>query len=90
MFLRFSCFFYFFIFVFPSSLFANEWAELPSLLPKGTQVSYLVVDPQTNKVVAHSQQAVLRTPASILKLLTATEAKVYLGESFRYYIKVSL
>lgn len=68
----------------PLNLLATEWAALHSLLPKGTQLSYMVVDPGKDKVIVQSQQAVLRTPASMQKLLTATAAKLYLGEQFRY------
>ena len=79
--LRFFCVFFLFL---PINLFASEWSSLYSLLPKGTQVSYIVVDPTDNKVIAQSQQAVLHTPASIQKLLTATAAKLFLGDQFRY------
>jgi D-alanyl-D-alanine carboxypeptidase/D-alanyl-D-alanine-endopeptidase (penicillin-binding protein 4) len=68
----------------PFKLFAGEWSALYSLLPKGTQVSYMVVDPVKNKIIAQSQQTVFYTPASMQKLLTATAAKLYLGEEFRY------
>ena len=72
----------------PVNLFASEWAALHPLLPKGTQISYLVVDPDKNKIIAQSQQTVLRTPASMQKLLTATAAKLYLGEKFRYHTAI--
>lgn len=68
----------------PINLLADEWTVLHPLLPKGTQISYMVVDPVKNKVIAQSQQTILRTPASMLKLLTATAAKLYLSEKFRY------
>lgn len=84
MFLRFFCR-VFIIFIFcPYHLFANEWSDLSLLLPKGTQVSYMISDPIGNKVITQSQQAILRTPASLQKLLTATAAKLYLGSEFRY------
>ncbi len=81
MLLRLLCFL---VLALPFNLPAAEWAALHSLLPKGTQLSYMVVDPGKDKVIAQSQQSVLRTPASIQKLLTATAAKLYLGEQFRY------
>ena len=81
MFKHFSCFI---LFILPINLLAGEWGTLHPLLPKGTQVSYMVVDPVKNKVIAQYQQTVLRTPASMQKLLTATASKLYLGEEFRY------
>ncbi|MCP4323893.1 MAG: D-alanyl-D-alanine carboxypeptidase/D-alanyl-D-alanine-endopeptidase [Psychromonas sp.] len=63
---------------------ANEWQALHPLLPKGTQLSYMVVDADKQTVLAQSQQETLRTPASIQKLLTATAAKLHLGGGFRY------
>ncbi len=74
----------FLVLALPLNLLAAEWGALHSLLPKGTQLSYMVVDPGKDKVIVQSQQAVLRTPASMQKLLTATAAKLYLGEQFRY------
>lgn len=68
----------------PINLLADEWTEFSSLLPKGTQVSYLVVNPENNHVITQSQQTILRTPASIQKLLTATAATLYLGKNFHY------
>jgi len=65
-------------------LLADDWTEASSLLPKGTQLSYLVVNPDNNHVIAQSHQTTLRTPASIQKLLTATAATLYLGKDFRY------
>ena len=79
---------YFVFLTLPINLFAGEWSTLHPLLPKGTQISYMVVDPVKNQVVAQSQQMVLRTPASMQKLLTATAAKLYLGEKFRYYTTI--
>jgi len=63
---------------------ANEWQALHPLLPKGTQLSYMVVDANKKTVLAQSQQETLRTPASMQKLLTATAAKLHLGGDFRY------
>jgi D-alanyl-D-alanine carboxypeptidase/D-alanyl-D-alanine-endopeptidase (penicillin-binding protein 4) len=63
---------------------ASEWESLHSLLPKGTQFSYLVIDANNQKVLAQHQQETLRTPASIQKLLTATASKLYLGGDFQY------
>ncbi len=63
---------------------AEQWQDLQSLLPKGTQVSYLVVDAKTQKKVAGFQEETLRTPASVQKLLTATTAKLSLGSDFTY------
>ena len=75
---------YFILLTLPINLAAAEWSALHPLLPKGTQLSYLVVDPVKNRVIAQSLPTVLRTPASMQKLLTATAAKLYLGEKFRY------
>lgn len=69
------------ILLFPVFLSANEWL---SLLPKGTQLSYLVIDPSDNQIVSEYNASVLRTPASMQKLLTATAAKLYLGKNFSY------
>ncbi|MFT6986097.1 MAG: D-alanyl-D-alanine carboxypeptidase/D-alanyl-D-alanine-endopeptidase (penicillin-binding protein 4) [Psychromonas sp.] len=74
---------FFVFFILPLHLLAAEWGLTP-LLPKGTQVSYMVVDPATDQVITQYQQAIFRTPASIQKLLTATASKLYLGEEFRY------
>ncbi|MCG6201458.1 D-alanyl-D-alanine carboxypeptidase/D-alanyl-D-alanine-endopeptidase [Psychromonas antarctica] len=79
-----KCFFCFIIFILPVNLFASDWLALHPLLPKGTQISYMVVDPAQNKVITQYQQSLLRTPASMQKLLTATAAKLYLGSQFRY------
>lgn len=81
MFTRFLCLF---LLLLPINLLANDWTNLQSLLPKGTQVSYMVVDPENNRVIAQSQQTLLRTPASMQKLLTATASLLYLGEGFHY------
>ncbi|WP_137297665.1 D-alanyl-D-alanine carboxypeptidase/D-alanyl-D-alanine-endopeptidase [Psychromonas sp. SP041] len=70
--------------VFCSNVLAEQWQDLQSLLPKGTQVSYLVVDANSKKEIASFQQETLRTPASVQKLLTATTAKLQLGSHFRY------
>ena len=64
--------------------YANEWQNLHSLLPKGTQLSYMVVDANKQTVLGQHQQETLRTPASMQKLLTATAAKLHLGKDFRY------
>jgi len=80
----FNRFFCLLLLLVPINLLANDWADLPSLLPKGTQVSYMVVDPADNRVIAQSQQTLLRTPASMQKLLTATASRLYLGEDFHY------
>jgi D-alanyl-D-alanine carboxypeptidase/D-alanyl-D-alanine-endopeptidase (penicillin-binding protein 4) len=63
---------------------ASEWQSLHSLLPKGTQFSYMVIDANNKIVLAQHQQATLRTPASLQKLLTATASKLHLGGDFRY------
>jgi len=63
---------------------ANEWTALHPLLPKGTQISYLVVDANKKTPLAQYQQDSLRTPASMQKLLTATAATLQLGPDFRY------
>ncbi|MGB5444419.1 MAG: D-alanyl-D-alanine carboxypeptidase/D-alanyl-D-alanine-endopeptidase [Psychromonas sp.] len=73
-----------FVFLLPVKLLADEWSKLNTLLPKGTQLSYLVIDPANNKLLAESDAQILRTPASLQKLLTATAAKLYLGDNFRY------
>ncbi|MEL0628004.1 D-alanyl-D-alanine carboxypeptidase/D-alanyl-D-alanine endopeptidase [Psychromonas aquatilis] len=67
-----------------SQVMAATWQDLQSLLPKGTQVSYLVVDAKNHKTIASFQDEILKTPASVQKLLTATTAKLELGENFRY------
>jgi D-alanyl-D-alanine carboxypeptidase/D-alanyl-D-alanine-endopeptidase (penicillin-binding protein 4) len=71
------------------NVLAEEWQDLQSLLPKGTQVSYLVVDAKQQKKIASFNQETLRTPASVQKLLTATVAKLSLGEKFRYQTTVT-
>jgi len=70
--------------VFCSNVLAQQWQDLQALLPKGTQVSYLVIDAKTKAQVASFQEEALRTPASVQKLLTATTAKLYLGDNYRY------
>lgn len=75
---------YFTLLLLPVNLFADQWTALHALLPKGTQLSYLVLDPADNKLLAESHSEILRTPASLQKLLTATAATLYLGENFRY------
>ena len=69
---------------FCSNAISQPWKELQPLLPKGTQVSYLVVDAKQKKLIANFQEETLRTPASVQKLLTATAAKLYLGKNYRY------
>tara|TARA_R110001583_G_scaffold6618_2_gene33537 strand:+ start:9014 stop:10462 length:1449 start_codon:yes stop_codon:yes gene_type:complete len=64
--------------------FASDWQALHALLPKGTQLSYQVIDANKNNVIAQHQQETLRTPASMQKLLTATASMLYLGKDFRY------
>ncbi|HIP75559.1 MAG TPA: D-alanyl-D-alanine carboxypeptidase/D-alanyl-D-alanine-endopeptidase [Psychromonas hadalis] len=61
-----------------------RWENLQTLIPKGTQVSYIVVDPKTKATIASHNAETLRTPASMQKLITATAAKLYLGSDFRY------
>jgi len=63
---------------------ASEWLALHPLLPKGTQFSYLVVDANKKQPLTEHQKTILRTPASMQKLLTATAAKLQLGANFRY------
>jgi len=70
--------------LFCCSVIAEQWQDLQSLLPKGTQVSYLVVDAKKQHTIANFQSETLRTPASVQKLLTATTAKLSLGDKFRY------
>ena len=79
---KFCCFFA--LSLIGSVAFAQSWQALHSLLPKETQLSYLVVDAQSNKVLSEFQADTLRTPASVQKLLTATAAKLYLGPNYRY------
>lgn len=67
-----------------SNAISQPWQELQPLLPKGTQVSYLVIDAKQKKQVASFQEETLRTPASVQKLLTATAAKLYLGKNYHY------
>lgn len=67
---------------------ANDWDELSSLLPKGTQSSYIIKDADSNKIIATHNAETLRTPASMQKLLTATAAKLYLGDDFKYQTKI--
>ncbi|GLS89569.1 D-alanyl-D-alanine carboxypeptidase DacB [Psychromonas marina] len=64
--------------------YANEWSVLHALLPKGTQFSYMVVDANSEAILAKYEQETLRTPASMQKLLTATAAKLHLGSDFHY------
>lgn len=68
----------------PVNLLADQWSALHALLPKGTQLSYMVLNPDNNILLADSNAEILRTPASLQKLLTATAANLYLGEKFRY------
>lgn len=79
--LRFFCFLFLSM---PLIVSGNQWSRLSSLLPKGTQVSYMVVDPANDHIITQSQPSLLRTPASMQKLLTATAAKLYLGDTFSY------
>ncbi|MFT6926947.1 MAG: D-alanyl-D-alanine carboxypeptidase/D-alanyl-D-alanine-endopeptidase (penicillin-binding protein 4) [Psychromonas sp.] len=81
MFKRILCFS---LFLLPVNLLADQWSALHALLPKGTQLSYLILDPANNQLLAQSNADILRTPASLQKLLTATAAKLYLGDDFRY------
>jgi len=75
----------FFVFSFIcATVFAQPWQVTHSLLPNGTQLSYLVVDAKSNKTLARFQADTLRTPASVQKLLTATAATLYLGANYRY------
>jgi len=67
-----------------SNAVAKQWEELQPLLPKGTQVSYLVVDAKQKDLITNYQEETLRTPASVQKLLTATAAKLYLGKNYHY------
>ncbi|KPU82755.1 penicillin-binding protein [Psychromonas sp. PRT-SC03] len=69
---------------FCSTLWANDWHDLNVFLPQGAQLSYLVVDAQTKKIETSYNATIFRTPASLQKVLTATAAKLYLGENFRY------
>jgi D-alanyl-D-alanine carboxypeptidase/D-alanyl-D-alanine-endopeptidase (penicillin-binding protein 4) len=62
----------------------DQWQNLQTLIPKGAQVSYVVLSPKSNTVVATYNAEILRTPASMQKLITATAAKLYLGGDFRY------
>ncbi|PKF63017.1 D-alanyl-D-alanine carboxypeptidase/D-alanyl-D-alanine-endopeptidase [Psychromonas sp. psych-6C06] len=71
------------------AVMANEWGALHSLLPKGTQLSYLVVDANKQTRLATYEQETLRTPASMQKLLTATAAKLHLGSEFRYQTELT-
>ena len=77
-----------FLCLLPINVLANEWSSLHSLLPKGTQLSYLVSDPAKNTVLAESDAQILHTPASLQKLLTATAAKLHLGENFSYQTNI--
>lgn len=70
--------------LFSINSYANEWVALHDLLPKGTQFSYLVHDVNSQTLLTQHQSSVLRTPASLQKLLTATAAKLHLGSDFRY------
>ena len=74
--------------LFSSNIFAQQWQNLQSLLPKGTQLSYLVVDAADQNQIASFQEETLRTPASVQKLLTATTAKLYLGDDYRYQTRI--
>ena len=66
------------------NLYAYQWSALHPLLPKGTQLSYIVADANSQAVFGQFQQETLRTPASMQKLLTATAAKLQLGDDFHY------
>jgi len=67
-----------------ASASASEWQSLHSLLPEEAQLSYIVVDANSQGVLTKHQSKTLRTPASVQKLLTATAAKLHLGENFQY------
>lgn len=71
-------------FFFSSLAAAQPWQNLTPLLPKGTQLSYLVTDAQSQEVIAQFSEQTLHTPASMQKLLTALTAKLYLGKDYRY------
>ncbi len=77
-----------FLFFIPISSLASQWEDLHELLPNGAQLSYLIIDPEKKQVESEWQARVLRTPASMQKLLTATAAKLYLGEQFRYQTSI--
>ncbi|MEH6451977.1 MAG: D-alanyl-D-alanine carboxypeptidase/D-alanyl-D-alanine-endopeptidase [Psychromonas sp.] len=74
----------FIFFVVPVNLLADQFQDLHPLLPKGTQLSYQVFNPASNTTITKQQSETLRTPASMQKLLTATAAKLQLGEDFTY------
>lgn len=74
---------------FSVQVLAIQWQELPALLPKGTQVSYYVIDAKNSQPVSSYQKEILRTPASIQKLLTATAAKLYLGGDYQYQTTIN-
>lgn len=67
-----------------TTISADQWTALHPLLSKGTQVSYLVQDADKQTILAQHQATIMRTPASMQKLLTATAAKLQLGGRFRY------
>jgi len=67
-----------------ANAWADNWSELNSLLPTGAQISYLVEDIKNNKIIVEHQSEILRLPASTQKVLTATAAKLYLGDNFKY------
>ncbi len=71
-----------------SNAWADKWGELKTLLPTGTQVSYIVQDVKSNKIIVEDQAKILRLPASTQKVLTATAAKLYLGDNFKYKTKI--
>lgn len=71
-----------------TNIYADEWVALHSILPKGTQLSYIVMDANKKVALAEYQQETLRTPASMQKLLTATATKLYLGADFHYQTNI--
>ncbi|MDA7747108.1 D-alanyl-D-alanine carboxypeptidase/D-alanyl-D-alanine-endopeptidase, partial [Psychromonas sp.] len=73
---------------FCTAAIAQQWQDLHSFLPKGAQVSYLVIDAKEQSTIASFHEQTLRTPASVQKLLTATTAKLYLGADYRYQTSI--
>lgn len=59
-------------------------ADTLDMLPAGSEVSLLVVDPASGQTLYNHDADILRPPASVLKLITALAARLQLGNDFRF------